>query len=462
MTFDLLTAVGGDDAMAAVFTEQRAVHDWLLTEAELAHGLAAAGIIDTGTAGRIAGACRSDIVDLGRLWSETAMVGYPIFPLVRMICAALEDADAGWVHYGATTQDIMDTALALQLRDAGNRLLELVDSLGEALAALVDSHAHTVMAGRTHAQQAVPTTFGAKCAGLLDELARHRDQLRGATDAVAVVSLHGAGGTSAALGGQAAQVRAELALRLNLTVPTVPWHVSRDRPARLMLVAAATATVCVRFAREMIDLARTEVGEVAEMDGVYRGASSTMPQKANPIGCELAVGFGVSAQSAAHAMFRASEAGHERAAGEWQIEWKVIPEICLGVAGALRAASGVAAGLRVFPERMRRNLDLDGGRIMAEAYMFALAAVLGRDHAHEVVYHAVRGSRESDRSLRSTLADTLPPGIWEQVEHVLPEAAGYLGETDQICSAATDHWRRNRSAAGARPPGTPIDGGRHR
>jgi 3-carboxy-cis,cis-muconate cycloisomerase len=460
VTFDLLIAVGGDDALAAIFTEQRAVQDWLEVEAALAHGLAKAGVIDTERADRIAAACRLEVIDMDRLWSETAMVGYPIFPLIRMICDALDDADAGFVHFGATTQDIMDSALALQLRDAGQRVVELLDAFGDALAPLVEQHEHTVMAGRTHAQQAVPTTFGAKCAGFLSELSRHRHRLVVAVDEVAVSSLYGGGGTSAALGSRASVVRAELSSRLRLAVADVPWHVSRDRPAQLVLTGALISATCVRFAREVIDLARTEVGEVAEADGVYRGASSTMPQKANPIASELAVGFGVMAQAAAGAMFRASEAGHERSAGEWQAEWQAVPQACVAIAGSLRAAASVADGLRVFPERMLANLNLDGGRIMSEAYMIALAAQLGREHAHEAVYRAVRESRDGGIDLVDALARTLSPQVWEAVQPTLPRPEHYLGETSAICASALAAWRVARSEPLNHPTSGRTEGAR--
>lgn len=460
VTFDLLSAVGGDDALAAIFTEQRAVHDWLEVEAALAYGLAKAGVIDDARAERIAAACRPDVIDTDRLWTETAMVGYPIFPLVRMICDALDDADAGFVHFGATTQDIMDSALALQLRDAGLRLVELLDAFGDALAPLVERHERTVMAGRTHAQQAVPTTFGAKCAGFLAELSRHRRRLVLAVEEVSISSLYGAGGTSAALGVRAPIVRAELSRRLRLGVCDVPWHVSRDRLAQLVLTGAQISASCVRFAREVIDLARTEVREVAEADGVYRGASSTMPQKANPIASELAVGFGVMAQAAAAAMFRASEAGHERSAGEWQAEWQAVPQACVAIAGSLRAAASVADGLRVFPDQMLANLNLDGGRIMAEAYMIALAAQLGREHAHEAVYQAVRDSREGGIGLIDALAQTLSPEVWQAVKATLPRPEQYLGETSQICASALAGWRSARSEAPNPPNAVATEGAR--
>ncbi len=440
MRFDLLTAVGDDEAMAEIFAEDRAVRDWLAVEAALTRGLQRAGIVDRAAADRIVAACRPDVVDRAELWARTKVVGYPIFPLVQLICGALSPHDAGFVHYGATTQDIMDSALALQARDAAGRLLDLLDEVGGGLRTLIDRHADTVMAGRTHAQQAVPTTFGAKLAVFLDEFGRHRERLRAARERVTVVSLFGAGGTSAALGAHAAVVRAETARLLGLRDTEVPWHVARDRMAELTSAAALASATCVRLAREIVDLSRTEIGEVAEADGHHRGASSTMPQKANPISAEVAIGFGVMAEAGAAAMLRAMEAGHERSAGEWQVEWQALPLTCLSAAGALRAAGEIVRGLRVFPERMAANLDVDAGRIMAEAYMIALAPVFGRDGAHELVYNAVRLSRDSGLPLTAALRSILTPDVWEKTEPALPEPAQYLGSARRVCAAAVAAW----------------------
>lgn len=445
MAFDLLSAVGSDEPMTAIFAEDRVVQDWLDVEAAFTYALADAGVIDGATAERIAAACKPGVIDRDVLWSEAAMVGYPILPLVRMICAALDPEDAGWVHFGATTQDIMDSALSLQLRDAGRRLVELVSAVGEALARIVERHADTVMAGRTHAQQAVPTTFGAKCAVFLAEFTRHLARLDRARSAIAVVSLFGAGGTSAALADRADVVRTALARRLDLEPVAVPWHVARDGIAEFAGVAAQISGSCIRLAREVVDLSRTEVGEVAELDGMYRGASSTMPQKANPISAEVTIGFGVMAQAASHALLRAMEAGHERSAGEWQIEWQAVPMVCRSSAGALRATTELVEGLRVFPDRMRANLEADGGRIMAEAYMFILAAHLGRDRAHELLYQAVRDSRGGDQPLRVALCNAVTPQMWATIEPHLPEPTDYLGSTATICAQAVRDWTDARA-----------------
>jgi 3-carboxy-cis,cis-muconate cycloisomerase len=444
MSFDLLSTIGADQEMSVIFSEDRAIGDLLQVEAAFAHGLHDAGLIDAACAGRIAAACTPAAIDRDELWAQTVLVGYPVLPLVRMICARVGEPDAGWVHYGATTQDIMDSALAMQLRDAADRLLEMVRRIGDGLAARTEEHAGTVMAGRTHAQQAVPTTFGAKLAVFLSEFTRCHARLRSAREAAATVSMFGAGGTSAALGLHADAVRRTLAHRLGLTHTDVPWHVARDRVAHLCLVAAEVAGTCVRLAREIVDLSRTEVGEVAEADGMYRGASSTMPQKANPISAEITVGFGVMAQAGAQAMLRAMEAGHERSAGEWQVEWQAVPLVFRSAAGALRAASSIVSGLRVFSDRMRGNLDLDGGRIMAEAYMISLAAHVGRERAHEVLYRAVRVSRTENRPLLATLRDSLPAEAWISISADLPRPESYLGSVRSICAAAAGDWQTER------------------
>lgn len=442
MGFDLLSTLGADEVTAAIFTEDRAVAGWLAVEAAFTRALVDAGVLDAASGERIVTACTPANIDRNRLWAEAAMVGYPILPLVRMIVEALEPADGGWVHYGATTQDIMDTALSVQLRDAGRRLIELTVAIGDALVVLVERHAATVMAGRTHAQQAVPTTFGAKCAVFLSEFTRHVRRLRSAVAAVTVVSSFGAAGTSAALGDRAPAVRAALAREMGLRDTEVPWHVARDGLAEFAGVAAQLSGTCVRWAREIIDLSRTEVGEVAEVDGLYRGASSTMPQKANPISAETAIGFSVMAQAAAQAMLRAMESGHERAAGEWQIEWQAMPLVCQSTAGALRAVSDIVTCLRVFPDRMDANLRADGGRLMAEAYMIALATRVGRDRAHELLYQAVRRSRERNEPLQDALRGSVSDEVWTTIVDILPEPAQYVGQTPSICAAAVHEWSR--------------------
>ena len=441
MPFDLLSKLGEDRELSAVFSESRAVADWLSVEAAFAGALADAGVIDLGTADRIGAACTADLIDLDKLWRETRNVGYPILPLVKQIVSALSEEDAAWVHYGATTQDIMDSALALQLRDATARLSDLVQGFGDAVALLVEQHAGAVMPGRTHAQQAVPTTFGLKMAVYLDQLARDAERLTAACAQASVVSSYGAGGTSAALGSHGPAVRAALAARLGLADAEIPWHVARDRVAQLTSAAALLSGTCIRFAREVVDLSRTEVGEVSEATGKYRGASSTMPQKANPISAEAIIGFGVIAQTSSAAMLRALEAGHERAAGEWQVEWSAVPSCLVAAASAASVAQEAASTLLVFPDRMRANLSRDGGRILAEAYMITLAQHVGRDLAHELVYDAVQLSRSENLPLPEAVERSVTSDLWAKVSTELPSSDGYVGNAGDLCAAAVKAWR---------------------
>lgn len=436
VTFPLLTRVFGDPVMAAIFSEERMVEGWLRAEAALARAQAAHGVIEPAEADAIDAAATLESVDLGALWRETRNVGYPILPLVRMIVAALPEGVPARVHYGATTQDIMDTGLALQMRDAARRVDELVAAFGAHLATTMDEHRRTVLAARTHAQQAVPTTLGTKLAVLLVELSRQRERLAAVLPRVAQVSLFGAGGTSAALGDSAAEIRAEMAALLELGTSDVPWHVARDAVAELGLVFASVCASCARFAREVVNLSRTEIGELSEPAGYHRGASSTMPQKANPIGSEVVIGMATVAGALAGSLFGAMQAGHERAAGEWQVEWEAIPSLATLAAGAARAAGEVAEGLQVFADAMRRNLERVDGFVMAEAHMMRLAPEVGRERAHDAVYDAVREARSSGETLEDVLARM---GLAENGgARIAPE--DYVGQPDRVCDAALEAW----------------------
>ncbi|MEV0825367.1 class-II fumarase/aspartase family protein [Nonomuraea rubra] len=440
-TFKLLPELFGDGVMAEIFSAERTVLAWLRTEEALAWAQAEAGVIEPGDAAAIAAACVPANIDLPRLWAEAVNVGYPILPLVRMISAALPEGPNGRVHYGATTQDIMDTGLALQLGEALDRLSELLGAFGDAVAGLVAGHAGTVVAARTHAQQAVPTTFGAKLAVLLAEVTRQRERVGATARQVRVVSLFGAGGTSAAMGERSSAVRAALARELGLRTTEVPWHVARDGVAEFGVTCASLAATAARFAREVVDLSRTEVGEVREAGGHHRGASSTMPQKANPIGCEAVIGMSGTAGALSSALFRAMEAGHERAAGEWQVEWYAVPLLAELAAGALATAADVAAGLRVYPEAMRANLDAEGGLIMAEAYMMRLAPALGRERAHDLVYKAAHEAREHGRALADALLEVAGPGDLESLGTLPIPPESYVGDAEAVCAAALAAWR---------------------
>jgi 3-carboxy-cis,cis-muconate cycloisomerase len=442
--FSLLHRAFGDGPMEAAFSEAATVEAWLRTEAELVRSQAALGELERERAEAVAAACRLDRIDLGQLWESTANVGYPILPLVRQVHDRLPPEARGAMHYGATTQDIMDTGLALQLVVAVARLERLMLALGDALAARAQTHAGTVMAGRTHGQQAVPITLGAKLASYLRQLSRAREDLHVVRARICVVSLHGAAGTSAGLGPGASEVRAELARRLGLADVDGPRHTARDGLAAFGALCGRLAALCARLAREVIDLSRTEIGEVGEAAGHHRGASSTMPQKANPIDSETTLGMATTVTTLSGALYRAMEAGHERAAGEWQIEWHVVPQVAVLTAGCLRVAERIVAGLSVDLERMRANLRLERGRTLAEAYMFALAPDLGREEAHDLVYEAALRSKEADIDLHDALVERAGP---DGVAPAVIEPDDYLGTSRADAEGAVADWRAARAGA---------------
>lgn len=441
--FSLLSRMYTDVEMAKIFSEQTTIALWIKVESALAQAQADVGVISQDAAVDIVAAAVPENIDAETLWKEAANVGYPILPLVQMIANSAGPMGAGRVHFGATTQDIMDTALALQLQMGGQCLLRRLDFFGDTMSALVKEHIWTVMPGRTHAQQAVPTTFGVKCAVYVDELSRQRKWITRATEQASVISLFGAGGTSASYGTQGSAVRAALSGRLGLTPTDVPWHVARDRVVYFGLAAVSLCGTVSRFAREIIDLSRTEIAEVSEPVGHHRGASSTMPQKSNPIWCEAIVGLSATATALSSALLRSMESGHERAAGEWQIEWQVVPQILNLAASAVDLAGRIADGLRVDSEKMIANLAEDSGNIMAEAYMMVLSSEMGREVAHELVYAATRLSRASGVLLHIALSEAIPPHLYSVIALLKP--SDYLGEPERICNSALEAWATRTS-----------------
>jgi len=440
-----LTRVFGDPVMARIFSLDSTIESWLEVERSLAWAEVEVGLLDAHDARAIENGATLASIDRSQLWEQTRVVGYPILPLIRMIAAKLPDGPDGRVHFGATTQDIMDSGLALQLGAAAKRLKELLVEFGDGVAQLVVAHRDTVMAARTHDQQAVPTTFGAKLSSFLGELARDHDRLVEATRRISVVSLYGAGGTSAALGSHAQQVRSEMAQRLGLDVSGTSWHAARDSLAEFGMVCAMLSATAARFANEIINLSRTELGEVSEDSGEHHyGASSTMPQKVNPIQSEVVVGMSIVASSLAAALCRLMVVPHERAAGEWQAEWQVMPQLCDLAAGSLRSASNIAHHMSVHPDAMAENLKRDNGLVLAEAFMIGLAEPMGREAAHDLVYEASMEVRRSGVPLGDVLRQMVSGEHSENlevlIENTRPET--YVGESRELCDRGLGVWRQ--------------------
>lgn len=438
LSFSLLTELYPAPALAELLSAERTVQGWIDFEHALAAAQAVTGVISEADAQAISSVTLEHL-DLPTLWTAARNVGYPILPLVRQMAAHLPEGPNGRVHYGATTQDAMDTGQALMLRDTAEALEQLVEAVGERLTALVGEHASTVMPGRTHGQQAVPTTFGAHLAPVLAELTRSRRRLAAAKDDVSVISLFGAGGTSAALGAQASALRRLMAQDLGLYTTDVPWHTARDGVVTMAQTCTLLVGSCARLARNVIDLSRTEIGEIHEAAGSHRGASSTMPQKANPILAEGIIGMSAIVGPLVSSLSRTLEMPQERAAGEWQIEWHVLPQILQLTGSVLTAAAELLEGLRVSTTAMRSNLAADGGLIMSEAAMISLADALGREQAHDIVYGAALDVRSEGSSLGEAVRNRLEKeGVDADV--AVPEAAEYLGEAGSICEAARRGW----------------------
>lgn len=442
--FSLLLELYPSPQMSNALSKDRLVEHWTAFEHALAGAQARLGIISPADAEQIR-SISAETIDQTSLRETSKNVGYPILSLVRQIAAQLPEGPDGRVHFGTTTQDVMDTAQALQLRGACDVLAGQVSSIGKELSRLVAKYATTVMPGRTHGQQAVPTTFGAHLAPLLGELSRTRSRLQVCCEAAATVSLYGAGGTSAALGSQVREIRSLMAEELGLHSDDVSWHTARDRVVEVAQVCMLLAGTCARLARNVIDLSRSEIGEVFEAAGNHRGASSTMPQKANPILSEGIIGMSAIIGPLTASLGRTMEMPQERSAGEWQIEWHVVPQVLQLTSSTLAATEELVGGIRIDEKAMARNLTVDGGLIMSEASMIELAIGFGREHAHDTVYAAAQAVRSTGTDLATAIGAQLEEsGNASRV--TIPGPEDYLGEAAQMCDAAIAAWAETGGA----------------
>jgi 3-carboxy-cis,cis-muconate cycloisomerase len=359
---------------------------------------------------------------------EAARDGNLAIPLVRHLTRAVEAIDptaARYVHWGATSQDIIDTGVVLQLQRAVPFIVRHLDRAAAAAASHARRHVDTVMAGRTWLQQSTPVTFGVKAAGWLDALMRQRTALAAALEDVRVVQFGGASGTLAALGDQGLAVADRLAARLGLAAPDIPWHAHRDRIARLACALGVACGTLGKIARDVALLAQTEVGEAAEGKG---GGSSAMPHKQNPVGASVALAAAVRAPGLVATLLAAMPQEHERGLGGWQAEWVTLPELVRLTGGASRTVASMLEELVVDESRMRENLERTHGLIASEAVTMALAAYVGRSEAHRLVEDAAQRAQGG-----VTFADALAgnPAVTRHLtradidRHLSPE--GYVG-----------------------------------
>jgi 3-carboxy-cis,cis-muconate cycloisomerase len=393
----------GTPRMREVFSDLSLISRYAEVEIALATAEARCGVIPPEAAQDIAKKTDVAALDFDLLRRETDVVGYPILPLVHQI--AKQCGEAGrYLHWGATTQDIMDTAVVLQVRAGLQIIEEDIAALRGILAGLSSRYRDTPMAGRTHLQQALPVTFGYKTAIWLAMFDRHAERLAQLKRRALVGQFAGAAGTLASLGDKGFEVQQALCEELGLGVPVATWHVARDSLAEVVNFLGLVTGSLGKIALDIMMMASTEFAEVYEPFVKGRGASSTMPQKRNPISSELMLAACKAVRQHAGLMLDAMVQDFERATGPWHAEWMAIPESFVLTAGALHQAKFALSGLIVDETRMAENLDISRGLIVAEAVMMGLAPQMGRQDAHDVVYDACRSASEKGITLADALA----------------------------------------------------------
>ena len=424
------------EPMRRIFSDQARVQYYLDIEAALATVQGRLGIIPQAAADEICRHCAAEQYDMAKLKTQTERIGYPVLPVVQQLVALCKDGLGEWCHWGATTQDITDTATVLQIRDALKLIEDDLNAIGDSLADLAKRYRDTPMAARSNLQQAVPITFGYKMAVILAGIERHKERLRQMRPRVLVGEFGGAAGNLSSLGTRGLEVQQALMKELGLGQPEIAWHTMHDRFAEVGCFLGLVTGTVNKVATDVKLMMQTEVEEVFEPFHQGRGSSSTMPQKRNPISTLYITATTAMVRQHAAALLNAMDQDHERATGNWEIEWIAMPEIFCLAAGALAQGRFLIGGLQVNPEKMRANLDITRGLIVSEAVMMGLGPYLGRQRAHDLVYDICRKVIETGRSFLDLLAED--PEISKHVGRPelakLVDPANYLG----LCGKMVD------------------------
>jgi 3-carboxy-cis,cis-muconate cycloisomerase len=402
----LLAPMLSSAAMRAVCDDAATLQNMLDFEAALARAEAPTGVIPKRAVDPIGKACNAEAFDIAGLAMAATRSGNLAIPMVKALTAnvARTDAEAArYVHWGATSQDVIDTAAMLTMRAGIDALLIDADRAIAGFAALARTHRNTAAVARTWLQHALPMPFGLKLAEYAAALHRSKLRLKRLRNETLALQFGGAAGTLAALGDKGMAVAEALARELELSLPDAPWHTHRDRFAEAASVLAILSGTCGKIARDVSLMMQTDVGEAFEPAGAGRGGSSTMPHKRNPVAAASALGAATMAPNLAAMMFAAQVQDHERSAGPWHAEWPTLPALLLVTSGALAATVDMAEGLEVDVERMRANVDTTHGLIMAEAVAFALAETIGKSEAHHLVEAASRTAVAENKHLRDVL-----------------------------------------------------------
>jgi 3-carboxy-cis,cis-muconate cycloisomerase len=419
----------GDPEVRAIWSDENRTQRYMDFEAALARAQASIGMIPKEAAAEITRVCKVENIDWAQLEKETLNIGYPVLGVVHQIAKHCKGDAGNFCHWGATTQDITDTATIMQMRESFDVIGKKLDAAIAATAKLAKDHRDTPMAGRSNLQQAVPITFGFKLARLLATLQRHKQRLAEIRPRMEVFEFGGACGTLASLGDRGLEVQTALAKELDLAQPDIAWHTERDRIAEAGCFLGLLTGTLGKFATDLKLMMQTEVGEASEPFIPNRGSSSTMPQKRNPISSVYITACAASVRQGVAALLDAMMEDHERATGPWEIEWITLPSIFTLAAGALNQAVFVLEGLEVHADGMKKNLDLTHGLIVSEAVMMGLAPKLGRDRAHDLVYEMVHKTGNEGMPLSDLLQQNKEISSQLGADEVkkLTDPAGYLG-----------------------------------
>ncbi|ACB34683.1 fumarate lyase [Leptothrix cholodnii SP-6] len=427
----IFQGIFSSDAMRQVWSDENRTQKYLDIERALAVVQGRLGLIPQEAADEIVSHCHLDQIDLVKLRAQTERIGYPILGVVSQLNALCRDQLGEYCHWGATTQDITDTATVLQIREALTLVDDELAAIATAMARLAREHRLTPVIGRSNLQQAIPVTFGYKIAGLLSAVLRHRERIAQLRERVLVGEFAGAAGTLASLESGAMETQAGLCAELGLAQPVIAWHTIRDNIAEVGAVLGLIGGTLGKLSMDVKLMMQTEVGEVQEPYYHGRGSSSTMPQKRNPISSAYVHGAISVLRQHAAALMDAMVADHERSTGPWQIEWIVLPEAFCLLAGALKQSRVIVEGLEVDADAMMRNIEMTGGLVMSEAVMMGLGPFIGREYAHDLVYDLCRESLAKKAPLLDLLA--AHPEINRHVDRAalarMLDPANYLGQS---------------------------------
>lgn len=437
-------------AQAALFSPAAHVAKMLLYEAALARVQARAGMIPASAAQKISDACRIELVDVPALYRDAVDAGTLVIPLLKQLNARLSTEARDFLHYGATSQDVIDTALMLQMREGIDLLLDDLAHICARCAELAEEHRRTLMAGRTLLQHAAPITFGLKAARWLDLTMRQVTELRNTRANSIALQYGGAVGTLAAWNNRGIEISQMLAQELDLNLPNLPWHAERDRVARIASTVAITAGAMSKIATDIALLAQTEVGEVRAQSKEDKGGSSAMPHKQNPVDAMETRAAAQLANGAAMVIFNTQANEHERAAGAWQAEWDAIPNLFCYTGGAVMRVRRALQELEIDAVQMRVNMDTSGGALVSEALTLALAEKIGKVNAQSLVQSLFERARASGKNLRAVAAEDaqVRAALSKQELEDALNPAHFLGSADFLIARVLEEYQNEARRGG--------------